>query len=451
MFRSASRREPLTTRSASAPSWRTWLAWRGWRPVGVAVLVMLYCGLWNLVARLPLNPTDLDAFFVPATRIALAGHPFDVYSLRYLTTYPNANGPVSLAPLTLAVAIAQWQGWLANAVLYRVVVMTLFAPFVLLMAREGVGAVDRLRGRPLTGLGRFGAYALLALSPEIWHGMLFYGHIEQPIMLWLALLGLRQLQDRHPARAGVALGLALLARSSALLLILPLVALEVRGRDWRGIARLGAALVGTVVVVLLPFVIADGKDVAYSLLTFRARLPVAGGSLWGVALDTPLEAFGQRYDGVSVVWASLLLTGIVLLRRRDLTLKSPSLFLLLALSSFCFALLIKTLWPYYFLEPFTLLTIWWLGTMPAGAGQFHIWFRWGLALLLPCLAVACASIREYGLTLESTQRIFRSESIVLTAVMLLAMGLILWLLLARPDTRARDTASEPEPVAAEAG
>ena len=105
---------------------------------------------------------------------------------------------------------------------------------------------------------------------------------------------------------------------------------------------------------------------------------------------------------MSVLLVSLLLTGIVLLRRRDLTLASPALYLLLALSSLCFALLIKTLWPYYFLEPFTFLTIWWLGAMPYPAGRFRTWFRWGLALVLPGAAVVCANIREYGLTLETT-------------------------------------------------
>ena len=180
--------------------------WRRLLPGGIALLVLLYCGLWNLAARLPLNRTDLDAFFVPAARIALSGHPFNVYSVRFLEKYPNANGPLSLIPLTLASAIASWQGWLSDMELRRVVVMTIFAPFVLLMAREAVAAVDQLRAEPLTGLGRFAAYAVFALSPEVWHSMLFYGHIELPIMLWLTLAGIRQLAARHPARRGCCWG-----------------------------------------------------------------------------------------------------------------------------------------------------------------------------------------------------------------------------------------------------
>jgi hypothetical protein len=410
--------------------------WRRLLPGVIAVLVLLYCALWNLAARLPLNRTDLDAFFVPATRIALSGHPFAVYSLRYQVVYPNANGPLSLIPLTLASAIASWQGWLSDMELRRVVVMTIFAPFVLLMAREAVAAVDQLRAEPLTGLGRFAAYAVFALSPEVWHSMLFYGHVELPIMLWLTLAGIRQLAGRHPARAGLLLGLALLTRTSALLLVLPLAALLARERRWRALGRFGAALAATVGAILLPFLLVDGRNVVYSLVTFRSGLPVGGGSLWGLTLGTPWESFGQRYDGVSVLLVSLLLTGIVLLRRRDLTLASPALYLLLALSSLCFALLIKTLWPYYFLEPFTFLTIWWLGAMPYPAGRFRTWFRWGLALVLPGAAVVCANIREYGLTLETTQGLFKPESVVLATAMALVMGVILWLLLARaPSTK----------------
>ncbi len=266
-------------------------------------------------------------------------------------------------------------------------------------------------------------------------------------MLWLALWGIRQLTARRPARAGLLLGLALLTRSSALMLVLPLAALLARDRQWRALAQFGAAIAGTVGAVLLPFLLADRSDVIYSLVTFRGQLPVGGGGFWGLTLYTPLESFGQRYDGFIVLLVSLLLTAIVLLRRRDLTLASPALYLLLALSSFCFALFIKTLWPYYFLEPFTFLTIWWLGAMPSPVGRFRVWFRWGLAIFLPAIAVACASIREYGLTVEQENfDAFKPESIVLSAAMALAMGAILWLLLIRPS-RGREPAASPTTAA----
>jgi hypothetical protein len=67
-----------------------------------------------------------------------------------------------------------------------------------------------------------------------------------------------------------------------------------------------------------------------------------------------------------------------------------------------------------------------------------VWFRWGLAIFLPTIAVACASMREYGLTVElENPDAYRPESIVISVAMALAMGAILWLLLARPSLRGK--------------
>ena len=417
-----------------------WPRARWLRILGVALLVGVYCALWNVVARFPIDRNDLDAFFVPAARIVLSGHPFDAYSLLYLDLYPNANGPLSLAPLTVATAVASWQGVLADMTLRRVVMMTLFAPFVLLMAREAVVAIDRLRGERLRGWARLIVYAVFALSPEVWHSMLFYGHVEQPIMLWLALWGIRQLVARRPARAGLLLGLALLTRSSALLLALPLAALLARDRDWRALWRFGAALVGTMAAVLLPFAIADGRDLLYSLVTFHGRLPVGGGSFWGLTLGTPLEAFARQYDSATVLVVAALLSVIVVLWRRDLTLASPALYLLLALSSLCFPLLLKTLWPYYFLEPFTFLAIGWFAAAPSLGDRLRVWLRWGLALLLPAMTVGFAAMREVGITMDQTRGESRSLTLALTIMLALTMATILWLLLARFPSRRKSTA-----------
>lgn len=427
--------QPVSSLSARAKSPAHWPRSRWLRIGGVSLLVVLYCALWNVVARFPIDRNDLDAFFVPSARIVLSGHPFDAYSLRYLDLYPNANGPLSLAPLSLATAVASWQGVLADMTLRRVTVLTLFAPFVLLMAREAVAAIDRLRGERLTGWARFIVYAVFALSPEVWHSVLFYGHVEQPIMLWLALWGIRQLVARRPARAGLLLGLALLARSSALLLVLPLAAILARDRDWRALWRFGAAMAATMVVVLLPFAIVDGGDLLYSLVTFHGRLQVGGGSLWGLTMGTPLEAFAQRYDSATVLLAAALLTAVVVLWRRDLTLSSPALYLLLALSSLCFPLLLKTLWPYYFLEPFTFLAIRWLAAAPSLADRLRIWLRWGLALILPAIMVFFAVMREYGITMDQIHGESRSITFALTITLTLTMVGILWLLLACPRWR----------------
>ena len=46
-----------------------WPRARWLRILGVALLVGVYCALWNVVARFPIDRNDLDAFFVPAARI----------------------------------------------------------------------------------------------------------------------------------------------------------------------------------------------------------------------------------------------------------------------------------------------------------------------------------------------------------------------------------------------
>src|SRR5262245_3167906 len=75
-------------------------------------LILLYLALWSSCGLVPFNTTDLEAFFFPAARIALQGHPFGVYAVRLGDAYPNANGPLSLVPLTAVGALAQLLGWI---------------------------------------------------------------------------------------------------------------------------------------------------------------------------------------------------------------------------------------------------------------------------------------------------------------------------------------------------
>ncbi|HEY7848655.1 MAG TPA: hypothetical protein VIC27_01260, partial [Ktedonobacterales bacterium] len=141
----------LPGRLAGRQRWR--LAGRQrWR-LALAAAVAAYYLLWAVTAFDKVNPTDLDIFFLPAVRIALAGHPLDVYSLRVGLLYPNANGPLSLAPLTLAAWLAQALGWLGDPMLRRMLVFVICAPFPLLVGWEATRAMDRF-GPPLRGATR---------------------------------------------------------------------------------------------------------------------------------------------------------------------------------------------------------------------------------------------------------------------------------------------------------
>lgn len=374
--------------------------------VGIWLLIALYIGIWGFSGVQRLNVTDFEAFFLPSARIALAGHPFHIYQVRYQNVYPNANGPLSIVPLTLAAALAQALGWLENMELRRMLAMGIFAVFPLLMAREAVLAADRLLGAPLTRYRRLLAYALFALTPELWHSMLLYGHIEQPIMIWLTLAGVRALTEQRWARGGVLVGLALLSRSIALLYLLTLALLLVwRGR-WGASARfVGGALI-TVVLGLLPFWIADRKDLIYSLVTFRTQLPVSGGSVWGLSIGTPVESFANRFDSMTVIIAALVSVSLVLTLRRTLEIGSRDVYALLAVASLCFPLLIKTIWPYYFLDAYVFVALWWLAQArdigahrieDTSAGWPYL-ARWVAGIAFPLALIGAAQLTEYGLS-----------------------------------------------------
>ena len=103
-----------------------------------------YVALWIGVGLLPFQPTDLDIFFWPSAKIAVHGHPFSVYAAGGHALYPNANGPVSLLPLSVLGVLLNAVGWLDATVPRRGIALGVFCLFVLLMAREAVAAIDRL-------------------------------------------------------------------------------------------------------------------------------------------------------------------------------------------------------------------------------------------------------------------------------------------------------------------
>ncbi|MGH2516740.1 MAG: glycosyltransferase 87 family protein [Ktedonobacterales bacterium] len=376
-----------------APQRLRWL-----RGAGFAALIALYGAFWGATGLFNINLTDFDVFFLPSARVALAGHPLLIYSVRYLGIYPNANGPLSLLPLTLITAVAQHLGWLDDVYHRRMLVMAAFSIFALLMAREALRAVERFTARPLAPYQRGLVFAFFALSPELWHAVLLYGHIELPILLALVLAATRLLARRRYVVAGILFGLALLTRSMAVLYLIPLALLLLRRRRWRECAVfLGAA--GVVVALgILPFWLADRADVLYSLVTFRASLPLGGGSFWQLFPDTPLYAFGLSHDSIATVALALIVALAALVSRPDMEVGSREVYGLLALSGLCFALTIKSVWPYYFLDAYVFLGVFWLAGLGAAqrAESRPAWLRWWLGAALPLAAVGLALLSENG-------------------------------------------------------
>ena len=336
-----------------------------------------YVVLWALAGLLPIQATDLDIFFWPSAKLAVAGHPLLVYSAGGQAAYPNANGPVALLPLTLVGLLVRSLGWLDAMPQRRAIALAVFSLFLVLMAKEGVAAIERLRGSPLTTYPRLFTYATLALSPPIWQSVLGYGHIEQPIEAWLLLLSARWLNQDRTVRGGVAFGLAVLTRSSSILMSVPL-ALAARHRGWRRLITLGLATSITGAAGLLPFYLADRANVTHSLFTYRGSLIVGAGSIWSLTHGRPLEAVVQHWD-VAAVALAVVATNLWLATRPG-GFDQARLLAGMALTSASFALLAKTVWPYYFFEVFVLATVWAFGRWRPADGIIR--------LVMPSIAIS---------------------------------------------------------------
>jgi hypothetical protein len=356
-------------------------------------------------------PNDLDNFFLPAVRIALGGHPLLVYTVRYWSIIANDNGPLGLVILTPVVAVGSWLGWMDDVGLRRLLILGVFSIFSLLMAREAVAAIDRLRGDSLEGRSRVLAYGVFAASPTLWMSVLGYGHIEQPMALWLVLLGVRSLSSDRSAVAGISFGLAVLTRSLAALSLIPLgLLLLARGR-WRALAWLAGSAALTVALGVLPFLLADPSDTIYSLVTHRGLLPVGGGSPWQLLVGTPYLWVPQHWDVLFVLGLSVLLSLMVIVARRDLEPSSRDIYGLLALTALTLPLLAKSVWPYYFLDAYVFGAVWWLGQARALA-----WGRRLIGAAIPLIAIIGTLLTEYEME-TTTFRIRLVEGV--------AMGLVL--------------------------
>jgi hypothetical protein len=398
--------------------------------------VLVYEIIWVTTAFDKVNPTDLDVFFFPATRIALAGHPLDIYQLRVGLIYPNANGPLGIAPVLLAAWLAEMRGWLGDVVLRRALVFAITAPFPLLAGWEAARIVERFGGR-LRGLARALPYLPMVLAPELWLSALYYGHIEQIIAVWLTLASLRLLIERHAIASGALLGLALLARSDVALIILPVVLLLLLRRQVKTALWFTVGMVDAFMAGIVPFLIADTRDTLFSLVAFRSALPVGGGNIWSLSNANAFLLFGQRYDAILAIGVATLLTVAVLAVRRDLTLTSPDLFGLLALTTLCFALLIKTLWPYYYQEAALFATVWALARSVAPIrerGRSWLMRIAGISLAwLPRLGIlTCALVAEYGLEATNYAGWLPPWGLILALLNLIAVTLTFGALLAGP-------------------
>lgn len=403
------------------------------------VWVGAYAALWFVVGLLPIMATDLDLFFWPSAKTALAGHPLMVYAPEGHDAYPNANGPLALVPLTAVGAVVQALGWLEDMHLRRAVAQAAFSLFIVLMAVEAVAAIEKLRGERLGRIARPLTYGGLVLAPPVWQSLLGYGHIEQGMEVWFVLVAVRWLNKGWMGRAGIAFALAVLARSSAAFLFIPLLVATWR-RGTIGAARLTVFGAVTGLAGLLPFYFADPADVTHSLVTFRANLLIGAGSIWNLTRGTSLEAVGQHSDILFVVASAVTANAWLATRRGGFT--EERLFAGLALTSASFVLLAKTVWPYYFMEAFVFATVWAVGRWKKGDNLLSVF-------LPPVIICGLGLIAEIGSDQTAPARVVAVEA---GAMFVMLSAWMLWVAraAARPDGLTRqsapgDTQASPRP------
>ncbi|MGH2503534.1 MAG: hypothetical protein ACRDID_13590, partial [Ktedonobacterales bacterium] len=323
------------------------------------------------------------------------------------------------------------------------------APIPLLAGWEAARAVERFGGR-LRGLARALPSIHMLVAPELWLSALYYGHIEQMIAVWLSLAAIRMLSERRAWAAGALLGLALLARSDVALLILPIALTLVARRRLLDVTWLAVGGALTTVAGLAPFLLADRSDTLFSLVTFRAALPVGGGNIWSLSDAPAFLEIGQRYDAALVVGAATLLTLLFLVTKRALTVTAPDFLLLLAVSALCFPLLIKTLWPYYYQEAALFATVWAMARAVAPLSAWRAWSRSSLVgaialLWLPRLVIlGLALLAEYGLEATSYDGWLPPWGVIVGSANIAVLALTVATLIATPSVLAL---LAPEPAA----
>jgi hypothetical protein len=443
------------------------------RPLGRAAIPLLAVAfmLASAIAVLLFDTTktDLDVFFWPSAEIAVHGHPLLVYTLR-AGQYPNANGPVSLLPLSLVVAVVNAFGWLHGMRLRDAVTVGVLAIFTLLMAREAVLAVEAARGagwgterrtgrgagreargeatlragreakqkaEPRTGQGtgmrmghgwlnrRLLLVAVLLLAPPLWVALVGFGHIEEPLELWLILLGVRLLGRGRTVWAGICLGLAVMTKSVSAVCLIPLLVALLFDRRVRSAAALAGTAALTAAAVIGPFLLANRSGVVYSLVTYRGQLPVVGGSLWVAFLGSAWDGFVQHSDALLFAGAALVLSVAALAWRPRGGWEPRRVYGLLAVAAACVPMLAKTSWPYYLLDPYVFAAIWWLG-LP---GRVVNW-RLAVPLLVAAGDIVLAAIEP---TLPLTARTGAVVGIAASAGMAVVIALLIGLSWAEPS------------------
>jgi hypothetical protein len=342
--------------------------------------------------------SDLLSFFLPSADYILKGDPWHMYAVRFLQTYPNYNPPLSMFLLAPLLGLARAFG----ATNYGAEITFVALPFVVLIPLLGYTILLALRALypEIPETQRLLAFVLVVLSPLAWQSIATWYHQEQPLMLILLVVAVLALQRRQTMLAGVLAGLAVLTRTTAVVPLIALGVLLVAARDWRALSRFGGVAAGVAAIGLAPFFLFDPKDTIYSLVSWRGTAIIGSNSIWTLfayntndgSLRHLLDAIARRLDFYAV---ALFVVAVAWLaaRRLGVTAYTREAWAVLGIATLAVPLLSKTVWPYYYLEPFVFLLIWEFASMhDRRAG---VW-RWPV-LTVGFLAVTATLSQYIGL------------------------------------------------------
>ncbi len=379
------------------------------------LVVLLVVGYLGIVTALPilaggiyLCNNDFGGIFLPSATYVLNGTPLDMYQVR-IGIYPNANGPLGEFAIAGVVAVGRIFHLQQTPPLciprdgHDSVPMRMWLTLIFGLLPLGIGAEimrlsDRCRPQPFTGWKRLAVWATILVSIPLWDSLVYYGHFEQGLEIWLALLAVRFYSQERFTLAGFLLGLALLNRTAGIFVAIPLVLLLVRDLRWRDVfaslrrlLTFGGSLAGTVALGLLPFYLHDKQDLIYSLSTFRAQEQILDGSFWTFVRGTPWEKLLQSWDSNTAIALAVIFCAVILWRTR-IRHNDPALYGVICVSVVCFSIGLKAIWGYYFAEPL----IWGLAWMLASRNVRQQW--WEIAII-PFLFTLLMGMTEMRISL----------------------------------------------------
>lgn len=412
-----------TTQTTRLPSWAYPAVTIAGLLIGIEAIVRGTRALGSIC------DTDLANFFLKSAGYILSGNPFHMYAVRdsCVGTYPNYNPPLGMFLMAPFLALERAAGLAAN-IGEQVTFVSL--PFILVVPVLGWVVVRVLRALyPRISVTQlFLAYTLVVLSPLTWQTYGTWYHVEQPIMLCFLFGSIFALQTRREWLAGILAGLAVLTRTTALMPLVAVGVLLLAHMQWRPLVRFGGIAAAVAAVGFAPFFLFAPKDTLYSLVQWRGTAIIGSDSIWTIfaydgsnthSIRYLLDAVARRVDAYAVLLV-IAVVALLAARRMRITAYDRDAWAVVALAMLAVPLLSKTVWPYYYLEPFLGLLIWEFASMhdrPSG-----VW-RWPV-LTLGFLAVT-ATLSQY-IYLRSVGTLDRISLGVLQFLMMLVFVLLTW-------------------------